>query len=409
MRIRRVSALMILCLAACRSAPDYSRELPPGTMALRKITDPLFYPDFGPGFDRREGLAAAVDQSLAYLAKPSSKQYFPYLDISHDRVVRSLQAFKEILAKAASGPELNRTIAERFDVYESVGWDGSGIVLFTAYCEPIYSGSLTQTADYRCPLYRLPPDLVKDKEGKCLGRKLPSGELGPYPTRREIDEGNLLKGQELVWLRDPLEPYIIHVQGSGRIRLTDGREMRVGYAGKTDRPYVSLGKELIKDGKIRKEELSLQRIKDYFRAHPEQVREYCNRNESYVFFTERQGGPYGSLNVPLSPLHSIATDKAVFPRAGLSYAVTTLPQETLDSRPFSSFLLDQDTGGAIRSAGRADIYYGSGPEAELRAGYTQNEGRLYYIFVKEGVGSVSGGGMSPELPPPGGVTRPGVR
>jgi membrane-bound lytic murein transglycosylase A len=388
-RLASLALLALLLLSACRSAPDYSRELPPGTMALRKITDPLFFPDFSPGYARRDGLVQALDQSLAYLAKASSKQYYPYLDIPHDRVVKSLQAFKEILGKASSGAELHRAILERFDIYESVGWDGSGIVLFTAYCEPIYDGRLEPSAEFRCPLYRLPPDLVKDRDGKCLGRRRADGSLVPWPSRREIDEGNLLKGQELVWLREPLEAYIVHVQGSGRIRLPDGKEMRVGYAGKTDQPYVSLGKELVKDGRIPKEQMSLQAIKAYFREHPDQVRDYLYRNPSYVFFTERAGGPFGSLNVPLTPLHAIATDKAVFPRAALAFAVTRLPQATTAPQPFSSFLLDQDTGGAIRSAGRCDIFYGSGPDAELRAGHTQHEGRLYYIFLKETAGAPS--------------------
>jgi len=378
-----VAALLLPALAACRGTPDYTRPLPPGTMALRKVTDPLFYPDFAPGFHRQEGLVEAIDHSLAYLAKPSSKQYFPYLDISHDRVVRSLHAFKEILGQSVSGTDLHARILERFDVYESVGWDGSGIVLFTAYCEPIYDGSLTPSDEFRYPLYRLPPDLVKDAEGKCLGRRQPDGSLAPWPTRREIEQKGLLKGQELVWLRDPLEVYIVHVQGSGRIRLPNGTELRIGYAGKTDQPYVSLGKMLIQDGRIREKDMSLPRIKAYFREHPDQVLEYTYRNPSYVFFTRREGGPYGSINVPLTPLHSIATDKAVFPRAALAYAVTTLPQGLVQPLPFSSFLLDQDTGGAIRSAGRCDIFYGSGPDAELRAGHTQNEGRLYYLFLKE--------------------------
>ncbi len=379
-----LAALVLPALAACRGTPDYARPLPPGTMALRKVTDPLRYPDFAPGFHRRDGLVQAIDHSLAYMAKPSSKQYYPYLDIPHERVVKSLEAFKAVLLQSLSGTDLHRQIVERFDVYESVGWDGSGIVLFTAYCEPIYDGSLVQTTKFRYPLYRLPSDLVKDKEGKCLGRQQPNGTLTPWPTRREIEEGQLLKGQELVWLRDPLEVYVVHVQGSGRIRLPDGTELRVGYAGKTDQPYASLGKELVKDGRIRAQEMSLQAIKAYFQGRPDQVREYTYRNPSYVFFTPRDGGPYGSINAPLTPLHSIATDKAVFPRAALAYAVTTLPQGLVQPLPFSSFLLDQDTGGAIRSAGRCDIYYGSGPDAELRAGHTQNEGRLYYIFLKEG-------------------------
>jgi membrane-bound lytic murein transglycosylase A len=365
-------SLSFLALTACAAeiVPDYTRELAPGQMALRKIVDPNRLPNFSAGYANRDGLAQAVDRSLEYMAKPSSKQYYPYLDISHERCVKSLKAFRHLLGQVTSGAELHQKILAQFDVYESVGWDGSGTVLFTAYCEPIYKGSLIPTAEYKYPLYRLPKDLVKEKDGTPVGRRMPSGEITSYYSRREIDEGQILKGMELVYLKDPVEVYIIHVQGSARITLPDGKEMRIGYAGKTDRPYTSIGKEMIKDGKIAKSELSLQKIKEFFKKNPTVVRDYLNRNESYVFFTERIGGPYGSLNVPLTPMHSIATDKSVFPRAGIAYAM-------------SNFMLDQDTGGAIRSAGRADLFYGSGPAAENKAGHTHQEGRLYYIFLKE--------------------------
>lgn len=375
MRLTLPWASSLVILAACAAAPDYGRELAPGQMALRKITDPKRIPDFSGGYAHRDGLAQAIDRSLEYMAKPSSQQYYPYLDISHERCVKSLKAFKQLLGQISSGNELHQKIVAQFDVYESVGWDGSGTVLFTAYCEPIYKGSLIPTGEYRYPLYQLPPDLVKEKDGKPVGRRTASGEITTYYSRSEIEEGRILKGLELVYLKDPVEVYIIHVQGSARIQLPDGKEMRIGYAGKTDRPYTSIGKEMIKDGKIAKSELSLQKIKDYFRQNPGMIKRYLYRNESYVFFTERQGGPYGSLNVPLTPMHSIATDKAVFPRAGIAYAVNQVPHST--------FLLDQDTGGAIRSAGRADLYYGSGPVAEAKAGHTHHEGRLYYVFLKE--------------------------
>lgn len=383
--MKSILPLCLVVVAACASeapAPDYGRELPPGQMALRKITDPKRLPDFSGGYAQRDGLAQAIDRSLAYMSKPSSKQFYPYLDITHERCVKSLQAFKALLSECGSGADLHRKIVEKFDVYESVGWDGSGTVLFTAYCEPIYEGSLAPTAEFKYPLYKLPQDLVKEKDGTPVGRRTPSGEITSYYTRREIEERSLLKGMELVYLRDPVEVYIIHVQGSGRIQLPDGKEMRIGYAGKTDRPYTSVGKEMIKDGRIPRSELSLQRIKDYFKSHPAEVQSYLYRNESYVFFTKRDGGPYGTINEALTPLHSIATDKGVFPRAAVAYAVTQLPQSSTRPEPFRSFLLDQDSGGAIRSAGRADIYYGSGPVAESKAGHTHDEGRLYYIFLK---------------------------
>lgn len=370
-----VAAAVLAALTACagRRAPDYARELPEGRMALRKITDPRRIPDFSSGFEGRHETIRAIDQSLAYLAKPSARRWYPYLDITHDRVVASLKELRELLASARSAAELHRQIVERFDVYESVGWNDEGEVLFTAYCEPMYQGSLVRTDEFRYPLYRLPPDLVKTAEGIPLGRRLANGEISTYPSRREIEEGDLLRGMEIVWLKDPVEAYIVHVQGSARIRLLDGREMRIGYAGKTDRPYRSVAMEMVKDGRILKSELSLQKVKEWFCRHPEMIRSYLYRNECYVFFTERDGGPYGSLNVPLTAGRSIATDKTVFPRAAMAYVVT---------EPMRGFALDQDTGGAIRSAGRCDLFLGSGPEAEARAGRVYHVGRLYYVFLK---------------------------
>lgn len=374
--------LPLLAACAAREAPDYARELPAGMMALRKITDPAQYPDFSRGWEHREGLREAIDRSLSYLAKPSSKKYFPYLDVSHDRAVRSLRRFREILDRSTSGSELQQAVVREFEVYESVGWDMAGTVLFTGYFEPVYEGSLTRQGPFQYPLYRLPEDLARDAEGTPLGRRMPDGRFVPYFTRREIEEGNLLRGLELVYLKDPFDAFVIHVQGSARIRLTDGREVRVGYAGKTDRPYTSIGMELVKEGKIRKSDLSLAAIREYFRRHPAEVAAYLHRNESFVFFTFREGGPYGSLNEPLTPLRSIATDKSVFPRACLAYVSATLPVDSPAARPVSFFALDQDTGGAIRSAGRCDLFYGTGPEKEALAGTTRGEGRLYYLFVK---------------------------
>jgi len=371
-----IAALAALGTAACagREAPDFARPLPDGRMALRKITDPARLPDFSSGFEGRHETIRAIDQSLAYLAKPSARRAYPYLDITHDRAAASLRAIRETLLAASSGADLNRRIVENFEVYESVGWNDDGEVLFTAYCEPIYNGSLTPTDLYRYPLYRLPPDLAKAADGTPLGRRAPNGEISTYPSRREIETRQLLRGSEIVWLKDPVEAYVVHVQGSARIRLPDGREMRLGYAGKTDRPYRSVGMELIKDGRISKSELSLDRIKSYFRENPDRVIEYLYRNECYVFFTERQGGPYGSLNVPLTDRRSIATDKAVFPRAAPAYVV---------AGSMRHFALDQDTGGAIRSAGRCDVYLGSGPDAEARAGRVHTVGRLYYVFLRD--------------------------
>ncbi|MEK7867573.1 MAG: MltA domain-containing protein [Planctomycetota bacterium] len=387
-------AFSLVALTACSSDPpveekDYWRELPPGEMALVKVTDPRLIPPFGKGFNDREAILESVDQSLGWFQKPSTKQYYPYLDVDHERAFASLVAFKEVFMRATSAEALDQEIRTRFDVYMSRGCDDKGTVLFTGYCEPIFEGSLTRDSIFRYPLYRRPKDLVSQPDGKPLGRQTKGGETVPYWTREEIECAHMLDGQnlELVYLKDKFEAYICHIQGSARILLSDGRELRVGYAGKTDRPYASVGMKLIETGKIKKEELSLRRLKQYFREHPEQVDPALSVNESYVFFTERDGGPFGSLGLKVTPYHTIATDKSVFPRGCVAFVQTTLPRHageaSVRAAPFWGFACDQDTGGAIRSAGRTDLFMGTGPDAELLAGSTYYEGQLYYLFLKD--------------------------
>jgi membrane-bound lytic murein transglycosylase A len=358
--------------------------------ALELLTDPALYPDFRQMYADKDATIRAIDQSLIFFSKPSSQRWYPYKDypeITHARVVGSLEAIKQALQMSDNGDELNGFMVKYFDVYRSVGWDSkSGDVLFTGYCQLIYDASRTPDATYKYPLYKKPDDLVKDEDGTPRGRRTADGSIVPYYSREEIDGQGLLKGQELVYLKSRLDAYIVHVNGSAQLNLPGGEKMYIGYAGKTDREYKGLGVMLVEDGKIPKQELSLPKIRDYFAAHPEEADRYMNRNESYVFFTETgPGGPYGSIGVAVTPYRTLATDKAIFPRGAPCGVATQLPEPgTMTPRPFVSFACDQDTGGAIRSAGRCDIFVGTGPGAEAVAGHTQYEGHLYYFFVKPG-------------------------
>lgn len=365
---------------------DYARPLPPGALALRKI-DPSQYPDFGHGFADRAGLEEAVEHSLAYLAKPSSRRYFPYGEITHARAVASLRRFLEVLRSARTAGELDAAIRREFDVYQSVGCDGRGTVYFTGYYTPIFDGRRQREGPFRYPLYGLPDELQKDDEGNAIGWRRADGRVDPRcPTRRQIEEGRLLDGREVAWLRHPFEAYVVTVQGSARLRLADGSLYELGYAGNNGHEYTPVGEQMIKDGVIGRSELSLQTLLRYFAEHPGETFRYCWRNDRYVFFKPTNGGPYGSLNTPVIPYRSLATDKQVFPRACLAFLVTSIPRSyggRLEAAPYAGFALDQDTGGAIRAAGRCDIYMGVGPEAEALAGRTGAEGGLYYLFVKE--------------------------
>jgi membrane-bound lytic murein transglycosylase A len=334
----------------------------------------------------------ALDGSIRWTRLASAKQFFPKAGIDHGRALRSLERFRELLLETTGPVEFGTAVGQEFRVFKSAGWDGQGGgVLFTAYCTPILSGSLTAHSEYAHPLYGLPEDLAKDKDGAILGQIIEGGyqPYPPYPTRREIEAGYHLteKGLELVWLDDPIDAYIAHVNGSAVVELDDGSKYRLGYAGKNGRDYTSLGNELVTDGLMRADQASLAGIRTWARMNPDLVSEYLNRNDSYVFFTQIDGNPRGSLNVEVSAQRTLATDKALFPRGALVYVDATLPLPSAAGRsghtPFRKLMLDQDTGGAIRTAGRADIYLGIGPQAEQRAGATRSEGQLYYLFLEE--------------------------
>lgn len=366
---------------------DYYRPLPPGAPALRRISDPARMPDFRGAFRGGRGeLLAALEKSIRYFSYPSSKKYFPIQGITHERAAASLAAFRELLLSGQSGRELHDRIVATFDVYESVGCDDLGTVLFTGYYTPIFEASLTPTPEHHWPLYRQPPDLVKNAEGECLGRRLPDGSLAPYYTRGQIEDG-ALKGHELVYLKDRFEAYICTVQGSAWLRLPDGGWFRVGYQANNGWPYTSVGQLLVSAGLLRKEQLSLTGLIRFFQGHADLMEKYLPRNARYVFFNRTEQEPTGSLGLPVTPYRSIATDKSLFPRGCLAFVSTRVPSGDAESRvpihkPFRQFVLDQDTGGGIRAAGRADIYLGIGERAGRIAGWTFSEGRLYYLFLK---------------------------
>lgn len=386
-----VSALAVIVLAGCRTVeppePDYARPLPPGRSALVRVGGGERIPDPAVAFRHRDpALVDALDQSLEWFRAPSSQRFFPFEDIcTHEQAAASIAAFRDLVTRARGAFSFRTELWEKFDVYRSVGWDGYGTVLFTGYYSPEFPASRERTSRFRYPLYRRPADLATEPvTGKPLGRRRSDGSLERYPTRREIEASGLLAGTELVWLADPLSAYIVHVNGSARLRLPDGETIHVGYAGKTDRPYSGLGRRLLDAGLVDPNHLSLAEVRKAYQRQPARVRELIQENESYVFFTEYDGAdwPSGSLGVPVTTKASLATDKRIYPRGGVvmvdTRAVTNGPRK----EPFLRFMLDQDTGGAIRAPGRADIFMGIGNRAETLAGGQYAEGTLYYFILK---------------------------
>ena len=330
--------------------------------------------------DDRKALLNAIDYSLRYLQTAQAVrayQKYPVRGVTRDRVDRSLKRFRQLILSSRSAQQLQTAVQREFVFYQSTGKDNQGTVSFTGYFEPVHTASRVRTADYRYPLYRA-PDITT---------------WNPHPTRLELEgkdglhNKGLLRGLELVWLHDRLEAFLVQVQGSARLQLTDGSVMTIGVAAHTNQPYTGIGRELVKDGKLRLEDLNLPNVVQHFQQHPDELDSYLPRNRRFVFFQNTQGAPAtGSLGVPVTAERSIATDKSLMPPGAISLIQTQMPalnaNRQLEQRLVSRFVLDQDTGGAIIGAGRVDVFMGSGSEAGDRAGLVNATGQLYYLLLK---------------------------
>jgi membrane-bound lytic murein transglycosylase A len=253
-------------------------------------------------------------------------------------------------------------------------------LLLTAYFEPELEGRLEADDRFRHPLYGRPADLVDvdppvlDPACRCrrTAGRLEDGKLRPYYEREEIDAGALGgRGLEIAWAADPIALFVLHVQGSGRLRLADGSMVGVGYAGSNGRPYSSLGKTLVARGALPAGQASLTDIRRYLESLPPDERDaLLATNERYTFFRLTEGGPVGSLGVELTAERSVATDPRLVPPGAIGYLVTPTVRR---------FVVSQDTGGAITGA-HADLFLGFGDEAGERAGRTRDRGVLYLIL-----------------------------
>ncbi|MBF2066737.1 MAG: MltA domain-containing protein [Calothrix sp. C42_A2020_038] len=331
----------------------------------------------------QKGLINSINQSLKYLQTPQASrayQDYPVPGITRAKVIASLERFKELVQKSKSAKELNAAVQNEFVLYQSIGHDQKGGVLFTSYFEPVYEASRVPTAEFRYPIYRKPPDL------KSWPR--------PHPKRIDLEGADglqaskgKLRGLEIFWFRDRLEPYMMQIQGSARLKLTDGTETTVGYAASIAQNYKSIGKALADDGKLPLEGMTMPKILAYFHKYPQQLNVYIPRDPSFVFFGENHGvGATGSTQVTLTTDRSIATDKSLMPPGALALIRAHLPfpnsQGQMEHRIVSRYVLDQDAGGAIKGAGRVDYFVGAGKVAGERAGVTVGHGQLFYLILK---------------------------
>lgn len=346
----------------------------------------------------RESLRSAIRHSVSYLEKlpPDRVVGEQPRRFAAREILDTLLAFAKLLDGWDCRECWTKEFNERFELLPSASDAASLEVLFTGYYQPVIDGSLIPTAEYRYPIYGKPADMITAEQvtltpaattEKVVGR-LEGENFVPYYSRREIDDFGSLRGRgyEIAWLKDPIDVFFLHIQGSGILRLPDGRRIGVGYAAQNGRAYRSIGRLLIDDGKIPREEMSMQRLRRYLQERPEEQNAIFAHNESYIFFRFVEGG-LGSLEVPVTAGRSIATDARLFPKGALAFIETERPMiddvgRLTGWQPFSRVVLNQDAGSAIRGFQRVDLFFGAGDQAAAAAGYMNSRGRLFFLTLK---------------------------
>ena len=380
--------LTLFLLAGCTVTKDR------GLYRISGISYPRFTDDMG-----YDGLEDSIRRSIEYLEKfPPEKTFMfdkdPY---SASHMIKSLQYFLDFVDTNPSDKNLKRFIKSNFKVYRSVGNGWRKKVLFTGYYEPLLQGSLQKTEEYQYPILARPEDLLsidlsafsKKYAGEKIVGRFDQQTIVPYYDRYEIEQEGVLEGKTevLAWVNDPVDLFFLQIQGSGRIVLNSGQSLNVHYHETNGQPYRAIGTLLMEQEKIPKSEMSMQKIREYLRDHPEEVNDILNYNPSYIFFKIEEDGPLGFLEVKLTPGRSIAVDRRLFPLPALAFIKTQKP--IIDGSgqitrwvDFSRFVVSQDTGGAIRGPGRSDLFWGNGMYAEIAAGHMQHKGNLYFLVLK---------------------------
>jgi membrane-bound lytic murein transglycosylase A len=259
--------------------------------------------------------------------------------------------------------------------------------LVTGYYEPLLHGSRERSEQFATPLYRRPDDLlivdlssvIPELKGKRVRGRIEGNKVVPYFSR-----GETRAGQEIVWIDNALDAFLLEVQGSGRVQLTTGETIRLQYEDQNGHPYRSIGKYLADQGVMPIEQVNMPAIRAWLAANPQRLNEVLDSNPSVVFFREAPLddptiGPKGALGVPLTAGRSIAVDPKFLPLGAPMFLSTTQPGSTL---PMQRLVVAQDTGGAIRGPVRADLFFGFGAEAGAQAGMMKYDGEMWLLWPK---------------------------
>lgn len=326
--------------------------------------------------DQKQALAA-FRKSCAKIEKKKGEEAFGFAGTAAD--------WKIVCAKIPQDIGASKTFFEENFIPYGIWGESGRTGLFTGYYEPL----LNEAGKSGVPLYARPDDLVTvelgdfrpDLKGESIAGRVRSGKLIPYPSRAEIDKGALKNVPEIVRVDDPADAFFLHIQGSGQVKKTNGKILRVGYAAQNGHPYYAIGKELVKNGALKKEEVSLQSIRRWMDENPDKADELMRLNPSYVFFRVLPGdGALGAEGTVLTPGRSLAVDRRKIPYGTLVFIDTQAPED--EGPRLQRLMVAQDTGGAIRGAVRGDVFWGAGQEAEKNAGVMKSQGRAYILIPK---------------------------
>ena len=392
-----VLVMMVVMAVGCAVQPKPVSVAEPEPSHL-VLVDSSRWPDFTDDLDW-QSLMTAIDRSLIYYNRLPADRTVQFGDDIYtvQDMKDSLFLLRDILETNPSKAELRERMKGKFHLYQSLGRTGEGDVFYTGYFEPILRGSRERTDRYRYPIYRTPDDHTviqlgrfhSKYEGERIVARIEDGRVLPYFTREEIDIQGRLEGRdlEIAWTDDAVDLFFMHVQGSGTIAFEDGDILQVSYAQQNGHQYRSLGRYLAQQGILVLAEVSLRGIKNYLNSTDDMMSVMAH-NESYIFFRIVEEGPKGALNVPVTAGRTIATDPAYFPRGALALVSLKHPEfcdegEQITAwKPFSRLVLNQDAGGAIKGPGRVDLYFGTGDDAGLIAGYMKEYGQLYFLVKK---------------------------
>ncbi len=382
--LQRGAALVAAALAGCVAVPP-----PPPPAPLPARYAPAQWTDL-PGFaDDRVGEAwpALIVGCRKLVEDPATAPVWrapcaaaEAVDAQDERAVRA-------------------SLRAHFRPYRVASADGTDRGLVTGYYEPSLRGSRTPDPRFPVPLYAVPDDLVvvdlatlhPELAGRRVRGRLDGRRVVPYWTRAEIDAGRASGLVPLAFVADRMDAFFLEIQGSGRVALADGSVLRVGYADQNGHPYTPVARVLIERGEMTREEASMQAIRAWGERNPMRLDALLHENRSHVFFREVPApapgsleaaidGPIGALGVPLLAHRTIAVDPRAVPLGAPAWLATEHP---LTRQPLERLVIAQDTGGAIRGAVRADLFWGAGPAAAEAAGRMRASGALWLLWPRD--------------------------